>query len=389
MKKTHISSLVPAFMVLLIISCGGKIEPGNTPKDGGAVVKAPVATAEVTQQPFMYEAVGTITARTASTISSKLMGTVLAVHVHEGDEVKKDDVLVTLDPRQVTAQLDRAEAAMREARRAESSAASARDAAKASAQLAEATFNRYQKLLKENSASRQEFDEVQARHHQAQAALAQTESMLQASKSRVQQAEAAVREATVAKRDAMVRAPYQGRVVSKMINEGDLASPGMPILTIEQEGLYWAELVLPERYIQDVHPGMQVNVVVDALNKLEADGTIGRITPSADARSRSFQVKVDIPEGTNLRSGMFCRVYIPIGGTGMLLIPKTAVVQEGQLTGVFELDDAQVAHFRLVRTGKEIGDRVEVISGLQPGRRYVEAVQPALKNGSKIATGAN
>ncbi|MEJ2038848.1 MAG: efflux RND transporter periplasmic adaptor subunit [Desulfosarcinaceae bacterium] len=384
MKKIHIGSIAAALTALLMINCGGKIEPGNTPKSEGAIVKAPVITAEVTQQPLLYEAVGTITARTASTISSKLMGTVLSVHVNEGDEVQKGDVLVTLDPRQVKAQLDRAEAATREARRAETSAASARDAANAAAQLARTTFDRYQKLFKENSASRQEFEEVESRHRQAQAALAQTEAMLQAAQSRVQQAEAAVREARVASKDATVRAPYAGRVVNKMISEGDLASPGMPFLTIEQEGLYWAELVLPERFIQEIKLGMKVKVVVDALNNLEATGTIGRIIPSADARSRSFQVKVDMPEDLDLKSGVFARVYIPIGGTGMLLIPKTAVVQEGQLTGVYVLDDAQIAHFRLVRMGKDIGDRVEVISGLQPGQRYVKSVPPTLKNGSKV-----
>jgi RND family efflux transporter MFP subunit len=332
----------------------------------------------------LYEAVGTITARVASTISSKLMGTVLSVHVHEGDYVKADDVLVTLDPRQVTAQLDRAQAGVREARRAKASAASARDAAKAAAQLAEATFNRYLQLRKENSASQQEFEEVESRHRQAQAALAQAESMLQAAESRVQQAEAAVREVTVAKKDAVVRAPYAGQVVNKMINEGDLASPGTPFFTIEQEGLYRADLELPERYIQDVKIGMKVKVVVDALDKLEAAGTIGRINPMADVRSRSFQVKVDMPEELNLKSGMFARVFIPIGGTGMLMIPRTAVVEEGQLNGVYVVDENNTAHFRLIRTGKDIENRVEIISGLQPGQRYVVTIPPTLENGSKV-----
>jgi multidrug efflux pump subunit AcrA (membrane-fusion protein) len=384
MKRSHIVYPAMALLAIFMTSCGGKIEPGNTAKGEGAVIKAPVATAEVTQHPSLYEAVGTITARVASTISSKLMGTVLSVHVHEGDYVKADDVLVTLDPRQVTAQLDRAQAGVREARRAKASAASARDAAKAAAQLAEATFNRYLQLRKENSASQQEFDEVESRHRQAQATLAQTEAMLQAAESRVQQAEAAVREVTVAKKDAVVRAPYAGQVVNKMISEGDLASPGMPFLTIEQEGLYRADLVLPERYIQDVKIGMKVKVVVDALDKLEATGAIGRINPMADVRSRSFQVKVDMPEELNLKSGMFARVFIPIGGSGLLMIPRTAVVEEGQLAGVFVVDENNTAHFRLIRTGKDIGDSVEIISGLQPGQRYVVTIPPTLENGSKV-----
>jgi RND family efflux transporter MFP subunit len=367
-----------------LAGCGEKIEPGNQTVADSVVVKAPVAVAQVTEEPFFYEAVGTITARMASTISGKLMGTVMAVHVREGDVVKNGDVLVTLDPRQVSAQLDQTQAGLRTARRAEASAVSAHEAAKAAAQLAEATYKRYQRLLKENSASQQEFEEVEARHLQAQATLSQTKSMVAAAQSRVQQAEAAVRSATVGKKDAVVRAPYDGRVVTKMITEGDLASPGTPFLTIEQEGLYWAELVLPERHIQAVKEGDTVRVKVPALDNLEVNGTVSFVIPTADARSRSFQVKVAIPEGANLKSGMFARVFVPVGGTGMLLVPQTAIAHEGQLDKVFIVDDDQKARLRLVRTGKTYGDRVEIISGLAAGQRYVMVLSHEVRAGVEV-----
>ncbi len=112
----------------------------------------------MTQQPFLYEAVATITPRTASTISSKLMGTVQAIHVREGDRVKSGDLLVVVDQRQVSAQLDRAEAGVQEARRAEASAVSAHESTKAAADLAASTYKRYQQLLDSDSVSQQEFD---------------------------------------------------------------------------------------------------------------------------------------------------------------------------------------------------------------------------------------
>ena len=168
MKECRIFPVIILLLAAAFIGCGQKIEPGTTPGSEPVTVKAPLGVVRITQEPFYYEAVGTITARTASTISGKLMGTVLKVHVREGDSVKRGDVLVTLDPRQVTAQLDQVQAGLREARRAESSAVSAHEAAKAAAQLAAATYARYQQLLKENSASQQEFEEVEARHRQAQ-----------------------------------------------------------------------------------------------------------------------------------------------------------------------------------------------------------------------------
>ena len=212
--------------IILLSGCGDKIEPGTTKKVEKKAIKTTVAAATVIQQPFIYEAVGTVQARTSSTLSSKLMGAVKAINVREGDMVKKGDLLVVIDERQVTAQLRKAEAALAEAKRAEASAKSARDAAKAGTELARATYKRYLKLIEEESASKQEFDEVEARHRQAEASLAQTEAMVEAASHRVQQAEAAVAAARVGKKDASVRAPYDGKVTAKMVDEGDLAAPG-------------------------------------------------------------------------------------------------------------------------------------------------------------------
>ncbi len=343
MKRVSSYVLFIFFLSVWVFACGEKIQPGNTEKAGAAPkVNAPVATAQVTQQPVFYEAVGTVTARTASTVAGKLMGVVRAVHVREGDMVKQGDLLVTLDERQVKAQLAQAQA---------------------NAQVAAKEYRRYQQLLREQSASQQEFDRAEARHREAQAA-----------------ADAA----RVSQKDALVRAPYDGRVVAKMINPGDLASPGTPFLTIEQEGLFCADLVLPERHIQAVKLGLEVKVVVPAMNGEAFTGEVGRIVPFADARSRSFQVKVRMPEGPDFKSGMFARVFIPVGGEGMLLIPRTAVVAQGQLNGVFIVDDRQTAHFRLVRTGKIYGDQVEVLSGLNDGQRYLQTVPRTMQDGAEV-----
>jgi RND family efflux transporter MFP subunit len=332
--------------IAFLISCGDKIEPGTINQEKTTMVKAPLAVAKLIQQPFLYEAVGTVTARTASTVSSKLMGVIQSVHAREGDLVKKGDLLVTIDQRQVNAHLEKAQAA---------------------AEVATKEYKRFQQLLQNQSASQQEFERAEAQYRQAQAALAA---------------------ARVSTKDAKVRAPYDGRVVAKMINSGDLASPGTPFFTLEQEGLYCTDLVLPERHIQSVRVGLAVRVVVPAMNNREFNGEVGRIVPMADARSRSFQVKVRMPEGPDYKSGMFARVSIPVGGTGMILIPKSAIVTQGQLNGIFMVDDAQVARFRLVRIGKTIGQQIEIVSGISDGQRYVSAVPVNLKDGVKVENDA-
>ena len=336
-------------------------------------------------QPVMYEALGSIAAETASTVSGKIMGTVKAVNVREGDRVSQGDVLAVLDERQVEAGLRQAQAGLSEAGKAETAAVSAAKAARSQAQLAETTYKRYQKLLEEESATRQEFDEVEARYRQAQAALAQAEAMVAAAKSRVRQAEAAASSAGVSRKDASVVAPYDGVVTAKFVDEGDLASPGTPLFALEKTGGFQAELVLPEQHIQAVRIGQPLDVSIPAVEgRSPLVGTVKTIVPAADPKSRSFTVKVELPENAMLRSGMFVRVSIPVGEGGMLLLPVSALVVHGQLTGYFLVGDDGVVRFRLMRTGRSFGDRIEVVSGMKPGTRYVVSPPEDLEDGMKV-----
>jgi multidrug efflux pump subunit AcrA (membrane-fusion protein) len=265
MRLQRLGSISLAFLILIPFGCGDKIEPGNEKRPEGPMVKVPLAMARTSSQPLSYEAVGTVQPVTTSTLSGKLMGTVKEIRVQEGDRVKQGDTLVVIDKRQVTAQLRQAEAALDEARRAEAAAVSARDAAVAGAKLARSTYDRYLRLIKEDSASRQEFDEVEARHRQAQASLKQAEQMLAAARSRARQAEAAVSAADVASDDAVILAPYDGIVTAKMSDVGDLATPGTPFLTLEGTSGYRVDVVLPEAYFNAVRLKQAVMVRIPAL----------------------------------------------------------------------------------------------------------------------------
>ncbi|MBW1836154.1 MAG: efflux RND transporter periplasmic adaptor subunit [Deltaproteobacteria bacterium] len=370
--------------ILLSPGCSDKIEPGNVEPGELPVIKAHLAVAKVTRQPFIYEAVGTVTARTASTLSSKLMGTVKAIHVQEGDFVKQGDLLVEIDERQVSARLREAREALAGARSSEASARSAREAARARARLTRSTYKRYLQLMQEESASQQEFEEVEARYRQSEASLSQTEAMLAASGHRVQQAEAAVTAAQIGEKDAKIRSPYDGKITAKMINVGDLASPGTPFLTLEKEGVHCAEFVLPEQHIQSVYLDQKVQVTIPALDEKTLEGTVGRIVPAADYKSRSFQVKVALPMDKAIRTGMFARVAVPVGEAGMLMIPSSALVRQGQLTGIYIVDAKQTARFRLIRIGRTMGDAVEVVSGIKEGNRYVVSPPPGIVNGARV-----
>ncbi|MFH2058931.1 MAG: efflux RND transporter periplasmic adaptor subunit [Pseudomonadota bacterium] len=386
MEEKSFFRLWMIFIILFFLTgCNDKIEPGTNKISPPATIKTITAIAAISHQPLVYEALGTITAQNSTILSSKIMGAVLIVNVKEGDLVKKGDVLIVLDERQVSSGLRQSQAGLEEARKAYMAAVSAKDAARAGAQLAQATYRRYQKLYKEESATRQEFEEVEARYRQATAALAQADAMVAAAQSKIKQAQAGVSGANISKKDATILAPYDGIVTAKLINVGDLASPGTLLLTIEKTGGFQAEMVLPEQHIQAIQIGQTMDIrIPDQKGIPQITGTVQTIVPAADSKSRSFLVKVSLPETAILRSGMFARVSIPMGEGGILLIPESAQILEGQLTGYFMIDDTGVARFRLMRTGRHFNDQVEIISGLKPGTRYVVSPPAQLKDGMKI-----
>ena len=371
-------------LFLMFYACGNRIEPGTITETNGTRISALVATAQISEEPAGYDAVGTVRSELASTLASTLLGAVRKVNVREGTLVKAGDVLVEIDQRHVEAQANQASAGYSEARQTLSAALSAKTAAKAQEELARTTFERYQKLMKNNSVSRQEFDEARAKSQEATAALSQTQAQVEAAAQRAAQAKAALAGARAEEKDSLVRAPYDGIVTAKFINDGDLAAPGTRLLSLEGTTGLRVDFLMPESLIQAVSVGKQVQAAVPGTLKKPVPCTVTVISPSADSKSRSFLVQAALPAGTGLRSGMFARVSVPLGPGGLLLIPRTAVIQRGQLDAFFLVDGNGKARFRLLRLGRGFGDRVEVLSGMQPGTRYVAAPPPELTDSTVI-----
>ena len=382
--KLRFLSLFALFMLFFPLACSDKIEPGTTTESPPVVKDVPVAIAQMADQPIIYEAVGTVQAGIRSNLSSKLLGTIEAIHVREGDLVKQGDTLVLIDQRQVNAGFRKAEAGLSEAKKGLAAAISNRDAARASEKLALATYERYLNLKKDDSISAQEFDEVEARYGQAKAALGQADAMIEAATARIKQAEAGLATARVNRKDAVITAPHDGIITGKMIDKGDLAKPGTPLLALETTRGFCVDVVMPETYIDYVQPRQKVSVKVPALKTGPLEGNVCTIVPSADPRSRSFIVKINLPIDRKVRSGLFARAEIPMGHTRKLLIPQKGVVTRGQLTGLYLIDSESIARFRLIRLGKTFGDSVEVLSGLKGGDRYVVEPTPKLQDSVRV-----
>jgi multidrug efflux system membrane fusion protein len=383
-------------LVVVLVGCSEREEP--------AVSKAaPPATASVVVKPALsetvpegVEAVGTVMSRRRTVVSAKVLATVVAVSRREGDRVRADEVLVELDERDLRAQLERAQAAAREARdaldetaQAIQAADAAIEAAAARSELASATQRRYTTLYERRSVSPHEYDEITARAKSAAAELArarQSRAVLvakqQQARARIEQADAEVANARVALSYARIVAPSDGVVVARTVEPGAVAGPGTPLLTIDEEH-YRLELAVPESAAGRLGIGQRATVTIDALRR-PLDAAISEILPAADPRTRTVTVKLDLPASADLRSGLYGTARFGAGQRTALLLPLAAIGRRGQLERVFVVDQANVARMRLVTTGKAYGDRVEILSGLDPGERVVVDGAERVTDGERV-----
>jgi RND family efflux transporter MFP subunit len=238
-------------------------------------------------------------------------------------------------------------------------------------------LKRYQNLYERKSVSPQEFDEVKARY---QGAVARRDI----SRADQAQAKAALAQAHTALGYTRILAPFDGVVTERKADPGTLASPGFPIFTVEGMGHYRLEVTVNESDLRYVRIGEQVSAVVEALGNTDLKGKVAQIVPAADPGSRSFLVKIELPADTQLRSGLFGRAQFSRGNRPSVLIPQTAVVERGQLQGVYVLDQNRVAGLRYVTLGKTTGTQVEVLAGLQAGEQLVAKPGELDLNGERI-----
>lgn len=335
--KTKFALIWP--LLLLLASCG---------EDGGKVGAAEnlpslaVTTQAVKSRPHIAaeEVVGTVRSKLRAAVEAKVSGRVLEYTAVPGQMVKSGDLLATLDARETQARVDQAMALLDQARR---------------------DFARQEKLIATNATTRQEFDAAQARVRVGEAAVSEAETMMGY---------------------ARVTAPFDGVITRKLADVGDLAMPGKALLEIESPQALRFEADLPEALLGNVKLGGKMKVKVSSVNGL-LDAVVSEIAPVADAVSRTFQVKLDLPPAAGLRTGQFGRVSVPVAEVMLLLVPKSAVIKRGQMELVFVVSDGRAA-LRLVKTGKSLDGNVEVLSGLEEGELVVTEDPARLAEGQSV-----
>ncbi|MEZ5354626.1 MAG: efflux RND transporter periplasmic adaptor subunit [Bryobacteraceae bacterium] len=376
------SLLLPAATVLVLLapSCGARHEPASrTESEPIAVTTRAVQPA---QWPDQFEATGSVAARQSAAISARLMGYIREVRVREGDSVAPGQTLAVIDSRELATSLAQANAALAAARSGTGEADSAIAQAQANLNLATTTARRMEELLGKRSVSQQEYDEAAARVKVAESQVSMAKARRAQLDDNIRQAAQGVESANIMQSYATIQAPFAGRVTKRLADPGALASPGMPILEIEQAGGYRLEAAVEESRLSAIRRGQPVAVRLEAVGR-PLTGRVGEIVPAVDAASRSFLVKIDLPAGGDLRSGLFGRAVFSLGERQVVAVPREAVITQGQVTSVF-VAESNLARRRLVQLGATHEGDVEILAGLSAGDHVIHPRPPGLEDGSPV-----
>ena len=343
--KVALGFLAIAAVIVGLLYTQGMFDPSKVgpdtevaaPESAGDVAVAEVTTTSVE---IWSEAVGTVRSRRTTRVSPRIMGTVLEIRANQGDEVKKGDLLVRLDDREVAARVSAAKA----------------DLARAEARLSQAAKakQRYTELHSKSAATREQLESVVADHDAAAAAVAG--------------AQEAVRVAEIVVGYSEIRAAISGVVTEKLAEPGDLALPGKPLLLVQDPSDLRLEADVREYRIGSLPLKTPVRIVFGPPIDARYDSVVEERAPEADPATRTFLVKAPLPAGAKASPGNFGRLLFRTGEREVVLVPAGAVRRVGQLETVKVLEDDRLT-LRHVRTGSAHGDKLEVLAGLVAGEK--------------------
>jgi RND family efflux transporter MFP subunit len=366
----------------LAVACGTPQRP-TPPEAPRASVR--LTRAETTNVPAQFEAGGVVRARLVASIASRVLAPVADVRVRPGARVRRGAPLVTLDVRELQAQADRATAALAAADQSVRAAESERQGADAGLVLASATFDRINGLYAKRSATGQEFDEstaalqtARARASSAAARVAEAQSALVASRSAASAAAITAAYATIA-------APFDGVITDRFVDPGAMASPGTPLLTLEDPTSCRLEVRLDEARATRIAVGRTAEIQLESAD-MWTPGKVAELS-RIDPASHGFVVKIDMPPSAGCRSGAFGRARFSLASRAAVTAPSSSVVRRGQMTLVFAVDRDGLARLRPVSTGTASGGRIEILAGVEAGDELVLDPPVTLSDGVRVKPG--
>ncbi len=353
-----LTALAPVIAIIFSIGCGHE-EPHSIAADLAPIA---VETAEVSlvSEIRAIEIRGVVKPARQAIVSSRVMGPVIALKVDAGSMVNKGQTLLEIQPEASQGQLAQTEGALAQA--------------EAALALAERNYQRYQALHADNAASELELDMARMQFDQASGA--------------VEQAGGAVLAASSVADESTVRAPFSGRIIETLVEVGDLAAPGRPLVQIESVRGQQIWLTVGERDMRRVAVGDAIDVRLDARPDLGTlQGVVDEIVPSVDPATHTITIKAGFG-AVQVSSGLSGRATIDGDPIDRLIIPAQAVHRRGGLELVVVRSADGTARTRAVTTGSSLADnRIEVLSGLAAGESVVINAPGPVADGTPLEIG--
>jgi RND family efflux transporter MFP subunit len=354
----NINKIFTLAVTLVLISCGSEDKKPIT--DNLPAISVQVNQVETNGNSPFLSVSGKIQATNSADLSTRIMGYVDKVHVNVGDKVRKGQLLVSINNADLQAKRAQVNASITEATAAFNNA--------------KKDYNRFKSLFEDNSASQKELDDMTANFEMAKARLEAANQMKN--------------EINAQFTYSNITAPFSGTITGKNVEPGNMANPGIPLISIETPGNFEVMAMVPETEISQINTGEIVDVLVKSINQ-SIKGKVKEVSTSAKNTGGQYLVKIDLDKtDANILSGMFATVQFPVKRkpkTSMVLIPNEAIVTNGQLSGVYTVSHSNTAMLRWLRLGRTFGDQVEVLSGLNADEAYIVSAEGKLFNGAKIS----
>lgn len=380
---THHVTMTGGMVALAMIAtlAGCAVQPVAAARsDAAAPIIVATASVALTDVAATFEAGGVIQARTTATIATRVLAPIREVRVSPGDLVRAGQILILLDADDLAASARAAAAAAVAAEQGAGAAAAERLAAEAGLTLARATHERIADLQVRRSATAQELDDATAALRSAEARVAGAVARAAQATAAVESARAAADQASTTDSFTRIAAPFNGLITEKIVEAGNMATPGMPLLRMEDTGEFRLEVRADESRISQIRNGDRVPVFLGTA-VAPVTGTVAEISRAVDADARAFLVKIALPDLPGIRSGMFGKARFAGPVRRALTVPSSAIVRRGQLTSVFVADNG-VARLRLV----SLSD-AEVLAGLTESDAVILSPPLDITDGRRIKVG--
>ncbi|KHD09208.1 hypothetical protein PN36_14935 [Candidatus Thiomargarita nelsonii] len=327
--------------------------PHDLPKP--STFDLPLVKAQIQSVPRYYAAPGHIVAAHRIEIATKTSGFIQKIPVREGEIVKAGALLAVIDDAQIVSAIAQAKATLQ--------------SAQAEVQEATADVKNFQRLNKKNLLSTEKLRKAKLRLSLGQFAVTKAQALLKA-----QQAEQIY---------SRLYSPVKARIIERLKDVGDLASPGVPILRLEALQPLEFETVIPARWVNKLQRGQRIPIQFDGLPEA-VKGKITHIIHAAEPTTQTCKIKLTLPPKSKPLTGLFGRALFTVKTEQLLTIPKNTLIERAGIIGVYHVNKDKQAYFISVQLGRRWMQQRVILAGLNPEDIIVQTPIAQLRDGSYI-----